>query len=191
MKKRITAIPGSLMLIPMAISALVCTYYPFLSRLKSPASDIVGSSGTMTMIGLLLFFSGADSRPDILIKSVKRGGMLALLKMVTAFIGTVIFVKCFGIKGVMGVSAVAVAACLSSMSPGVYIALMNEKGDDVDKAGYAFISLVSLPFIPVCFLTVSEGSGIDWIAMISTGLPFLLGMGLALLKKDVQQFLKR
>ena len=58
--------------------------------------------------------------------------MLALLKMVTAFIGTVIFVKCFGIKGVMGVSAVAVAACLSSMSPGVYIALMNEKGDDFD-----------------------------------------------------------
>ena len=29
-------------------------------------------------------------------------------------------------------SAVAVAACLSSMSPGVYIALMNEKGDDFD-----------------------------------------------------------
>lgn len=49
MKKGITAIPGSLMLIPMAISALVCTYYPFLSRLKSPASESVGCcSGSMS-----------------------------------------------------------------------------------------------------------------------------------------------
>ena len=64
-------------------------------------------------------------------------------------------------------SAVAVAACLSSMGPGVYISLMNEKGDDVDKAGYAFISLVSLPFIPVCFLSISEGSGIDWCLFLS------------------------
>lgn len=68
-------------------------------------------------------------------------------------------------------SAVAVAACLSSMSPGVYIVLMNEKGDDVDKAGYAFISLVSLPFIPVCFLSILRR---QWNRLVSVSVPAIL-----------------
>lgn len=186
--KRTQSIPGGLMLVPMAMGALVHTFCPEAAQLGNPFSAVFSSSGTMCVVGMMLIFAGIQTNMRQLVQSLRRCGSLILLKLILNIAIVTVALTTWGKGGILGISLLAFAAALTSCNPGVYIALMEAYGDEVDKAGFALLNLVGLPFVPVCILGAAGGAGIDWRAMVSTVLPFLIGMVLAAIDPEIRVF---
>lgn len=188
--KPIQKIPGGLMLLPMAVAAVINTFCPQLMQIGNPFSAVFSNKGTMCVVGILLVFAGIQTHPEQLMQSLRRSGILVGLKLLLNILLCTAALSLFGQEGFGGVSLLAFAAAITSCNPGVYIALMESLGDDIDKAGFALLNLVGLPFVPICILGFASGSGVDVMSIVATLLPFGLGMLLGVLDSDIRNFTK-
>lgn len=188
--KPIQKIPGGLMLLPMAAAAVINTFCPQLMQIGNPFSAVFSNKGTMCVVGILLVFAGIQTHPEQLLQSLRRSGILVGLKLILNILLCTAALSLFGQEGFGGVSLLAFAAAITSCNPGVYIALMESLGDDIDKAGFALLNLVGLPFVPICILGFASGSGIDVMSIVATLLPFGLGMLLGVLDPEIRNFTK-
>lgn len=178
------------MLVPMAIAAGINTFCPQIMQIGDPFSAVFSSKGTMCVVGILLVFAGAQTRPAQLVQSLRRSGILVGLKLILNILLCMAVLALFGQEGLGGISLLAFAAALTSCNPGVYIALMESLGDEIDKAGFAMLNLVGLPFVPICILGFAGGSGVDVMSIVATLLPFGFGMLLGTLDPDIRDFTK-
>ena len=188
--KPIQKIPGGLMLLPMAVAAVINTFCPQLMQIGNPFSAVFSNKGTMCVVGILLVFAGIQTHPEQLMQSLRRSGILVGLKLLLNILLCTAALSLFGQEGFGGVSLLAFAAAITSCNPGVYIALMESLGDDIDKAGFALLNLVGLPFVPICILGFASGSSVDVMSIVATLLPFGLGMLLGVLDSDIRNFTK-
>lgn len=186
--KPIQKIPGGLMLIPMSVAAVVNTFFPQVMQIGNPFSAVFSNKGTMCVVGILLVFAGIQTRPVQLVQSLRRSGILVGLKLILNILLCTAALAMFGQEGLAGISILAFAAALTSCNPGVYIALMESLGDDIDKAGFALLNLVGLPFVPICILGFASGSGVDVMSIVATLLPFGIGMLLGTLDEEIRNF---
>lgn len=187
----INKIPGGLMLIPMAIAAIINTIYPEILKIGNPTTAIFSSSGTMTIIGIMLIFTGIQFKGDQLILTLKRGGILVTAKVLISILFGIIIMIIFRKDGLLGISTLAIVVCITSCNPGIYIALMENYGDEIDISSFALINLISLPFIPVCILSFAGGDGIDYTSMIATLIPFFIGVFLGNIDSEIRNFTKK
>lgn len=187
---RVQKIPGGLMLVPMLIGAVVHTFFPAVTEIGKPTSAIFTNYGTMCVVGIMLVFAGIQVKPQDLLLSLKRSGVLVLIKLILNILLGSLALKLFGQDGAMGISTLAFVAVLTSCNPGVYIALMNCFGDEIDLAGYALVNLVGLPFVPICILGYAGGNGLDYMSILATCVPFIVGMLLGCLDSDIREFTK-
>lgn len=178
------------MLIPMAIAAGINTFCPQIMQIGDPFSAVFSSKGTMCVVGILLVFAGVQTRPAQLVQSLRRSGILVGLKLILNSLLCMAVLALFGQEGLGGISLLAFAAALTSCNPGVYIALMESLGDEIDKAGFAMLNLVGLPFVPICILGFAGGRGVDVMSIVATLLPFGFGMLLGTLDPDIRDFTK-
>ncbi len=183
-------IPGGLMLVPMAISAFIYTFLPAVSELGSPFKSVFSSSGTMSIVGIMLVFAGIQTKPREMLRALKKSGVLLAAKLALNILLCVIFMRVFGVGGIWEISAVAFTAALTACNPGVYIALMEEYGDAGDRAGFALLNLAGLPFVPVFILEITSGGTIDYMSIVSMLLPFLIGMLFGVLEPKIRDFTK-
>ncbi|OOM75703.1 2-keto-3-deoxygluconate permease [Clostridium sp. BL-8] len=187
---RVKNIPGGLMLIPMAIGAIINTFSPKVVQIGNPTSAIFSSNGTMCIVGIMIVFIGIQIRPNQLLLAIKRGGVLILTKLIIGIIAGLVIMKLFGLDGFLGISTLALVSCITSCNPGMYIALMDQYGDEIDIANYAFLNLIGLPFIPICILGFAGGYGIDYKSIAATCIPFFVGMFLGGIDDNIREFTK-
>lgn len=187
---RVQKIPGGLMLVPMAIASVINTFIPDILQIGDPFTAAFTSNGTMCIVGLMVVFTGIQIKPIQIVYTLKRGGILVLVKLLTGIVSGAFIMKQFGLEGVWGISTLACVACITSCNPGLYIALMNNYGDELDKANYALLNLIGLPFIPVCILGYSKGYGIDYLSILATVVPLLIGMLLGCIDNEIRNFTK-
>ena len=174
----------------LAVAAVINTFCPQLMQIGNPFSAVFSNKGTMCVVGILLVFAGIQTHPEQLMQSLRRSGILVGLKLLLNILLCTAALSLFGQEGFGGVSLLAFAAAITSCNPGVYIALMESLGDDIDKAGFALLNLVGLPFVPICILGFASGSGVDVMSIVATLLPFGLGMLLGVLDSDIRNFTK-
>lgn len=186
--ENVKKIPGGLMIVPMILAAFVNTFCPQIVRIGNPTSAIFTSAGTMTVVGIMVLFSGISTSPGQLLRCLQKGGVLLLVKFLINLALSMWAVKQFGQAGFLGISTLALVACVTSVNPGVYIGMMEGRGDELDKAAYALVNIMVLPFIPICILGFSNGYGIDWMAILATCVPLLVGMILGCLDPSIRQF---
>lgn len=188
--KNMQRVPGGMMLLPMLVTALINTFFPKVLNIGNPLTAIFTGKGTMTVIGIMLFCIGVQIDLSQLKNMMKRGGVILGLKlMLNIFIG-ILIIRYFGINGFLGISATAWIACITSCNPGLYIALMQDCGDEIDKSTFILMNIVGLPFIPVCILNFASGGGVDINGLLATCIPFMLGMLLGYLDLDIKEFTK-
>lgn len=190
MLSKIQKIPAGMMLVPMLIAACINTFVPEVFELGNPFTALFSANGTMCVVAALLVFTGISTDISSIIKCMKKSGLLILLKLLFNILTGFLFLQFFGMDGIGGISAVAFIACLCSYNPGLYLALMQEFGDEGDTAGYAIISITGLPFIPVCVLGFASGAGIDFGAVAATVIPFLIGVILRILDKEMIKYME-
>jgi len=188
--ERVQKVPGGMMVVPMAIAAIINTFVPSILQIGNPLTATFTSKGTMCVVGMMLVFTGIQIKPKQILLCLRRGGILSGLKVIIGIISGILIMKVFGMNGVAGISTLAWVACLTSCNPGLYIALMNDYGDEIDKVNYVLLNVIGLPFIPVCILGFANGKGLDYKSIIATIVPLLIGMILGCLDPKIREFSK-
>lgn len=181
-------IPGGLMLIPMLITAIINTVAPDALAIGS-ATTALFKSGTMTVIGIILFTAGTQLKLKSLPSALARGGVFVLVRTVICVATCVIVKNTCGLDGFMGISLLALVIAMSSCNPGVYAALMQQYGDGVDMAAMGIINIIAVPQYPLIILAIffSDGaSGVNpWTIALGTIIPFIVGLVLANLDENI------
>ncbi|PZT55531.1 2-keto-3-deoxygluconate permease [Paenibacillus silvae] len=186
--ERIQKIPGGLLIVPMLLAAVINTVFPSFFQIGDPTTALFTSKGTMVLIGMILFISGTQLDVSQLLMTLKRAGVLCIVRIGIGWLGGWAFVHFFGIGGIGGISAAAFIAVLTSCNPGLYLALMNTYGDQVDRAAFGVLNLIAVPVIPLMILNSASGVGIDALSVLATLVPFLLGMLLGNLDGHIRGF---
>lgn len=174
--KYINKVPGGLMLVPMLVTAIINTFFPELLRIGDPTTATFTAKGTMGVIGMILFISGSQFKVKEIPAALKRGGMFCFIKILLGFLTSFVVLRFFGQEGFLGISALALIVIMSSCNPGVYMALVNQYGDNIDKAAFGLINIVAVPALPILIMTAHSGSGINWMSIVATLAPFVVGM---------------
>lgn len=173
--KHMQKVPGGLMIVPMLITAIINTIWPEALQIGGSTTGAF-STGTMTIIGIVLVISGSQLKLSQLAACLKRGGVLCLVMILLGFAAFFIVQATCGIDGVAGMSLLALVIAFSSCNPGVYLALINDYGDTTDKTVLGLMSLVSVPALPLLILGTGQGGSGAIMGVIATLVPFLVGM---------------
>ena len=181
-------IPGGLFVVPMFAAATVHTLFPGILQIGGPSQALFSNSSTMVLVGLMLFFAGLQMKRSQAVSMLKGCGAICVLKLAITFGVCFIVQHLTGMKGIGGVSLLALTAALSNANPALYAETMSVRGNAVDMSGIGILSIITVPAIPVLMLTFAEGYGIDYRSVVSVMLPFLLGALLGNLDKELSAF---
>lgn len=185
---RVKKFPGGSMLFPMALAAVINTIYPQVRLLGYPTSALFSSSGTMLLIAMILCLIGLQFRLEQLKLLVKSGAMIIFLKLFISIVTGFFILHFFGLDGFWGISALALVAAISSVNPGIYLALMKSYGNENDISYFTLLNLIGLPFVPISILGFTSGNGIDYISIVSTLVPFFIGVILRSLDLSMEKY---
>lgn len=180
-------IPGGIILVPMLCTALVNTLFPAALQVGGVTTKLFSTYGTQVFIGALLFLSGSQFDVKDLPKAMRRGGVLLLAKILIGVVLTVIYLRLFGPEGIFGISALAFCVVVLSLNPGVFLAVSTEHGDEIDLPGFGLFNLLVVPSVPMVVLGVLDGAAFDYMSIITTLIPFFLGMLLGNLDPDMKK----
>lgn len=169
-------VPGGIVLIPMFIMALVNTFAPNLVSSFGGATVSLFKTGTVSFAALILFFTGTDIKLENFKILFKRCSVLILAKILFSFVFGFLYVKMFGLEGILGVNAIAFVVCIASCNPGVFLGLILDYGDRDDKGNFPFMNVLSMPCFAILILNTSSGIEFDWMSIITVLVPFVLGI---------------
>lgn len=174
--KTMNRIPGGIILTPMLCTALLRTFCPAVLEVGGITTKLFTSYATQVFIGALLFLAGSQFRVKDVPKAMGRGGVLLLGKVIIAVVLTAVYLRLFGQAGVLGVSALAFCVVAVSLNPGTFLAVATVHGDELDPPGFGLYNLMVAPSVPAVVLGVLDGAAFDYMSVITTLIPFLLGM---------------
>ncbi|AGK55823.1 2-keto-3-deoxygluconate permease [Bacillus sp. 1NLA3E] len=191
-KATIEKIPGGMMIVPLFIGALLHTFAPNTAEFFGGFTGAM-LTGTGTILAVFFFCIGTTI-------DVRSSGYIAK-KGLTLLIGKVLFAALIGYiasqfipaGGIQtgffaGISVLVLIAAMNETNGGLYLAVMNHLGRKEDAAGFCFISIESGPFMTMVTLGVAGLGTFPWQAIVSTLIPFALGILLGSLDKDIRKF---
>lgn len=176
LSRRLKAIPGGLLLLPMLCGMLLRLLPDSSATIGEPSATLFSSKAAMCIVGLLLFFSGAQCRFRDIWTGIRRDGPLLLLKLLLNAGMILLFSKFCKDSSFLGISLIAVAACVSSCNPGLFLGLTTQYGTPADRTYFALLNIISLPGIAVCLFHLTSGFSFAAAPVLGGILPFALGV---------------
>lgn len=185
MVKFMNKIPAGTFLVPMLLSALLYTFLPNLfTNIGGVTESFLGGGNTGFIIGMLCFCSGIGIDVKSIGQLMKRHGVIIVAKIAIAIAVSLLFVNLFGQEGIFGISALAFTVAICSMNPALYISLVSDLGNEIDKAAFGLVGMLSIPALPMFIYAISGQGEISWMPIVSTVIPLILGIVLGNLDKD-------
>jgi 2-keto-3-deoxygluconate permease len=188
MLNAIKRVPAGTFLVPMLLSALIYTFWPNLFQIGGLTEHIFGGAGTNGLIGAICFASGTGIDLKKIGYALKRQGVLMLAKFILGVTVSLLFISFFGQSGVLGISALAFTIAICSINPAVYLSLMQQYGNEQDTAVYGVTGLFSIAAVPMVVYGIASGGNIDWMPVISTLVPMIVGVVFGNLDPDFKDF---
>ncbi|EFW36922.1 2-keto-3-deoxygluconate permease [Treponema phagedenis F0421] len=157
MLKIMKKVPGGILLVPMLISALFNTFLPgFFGKYGGISDALFTTKGINYIVGLITLCSSTALNFRSLIKVFKKQGVLILAKIILCLIFSIVFMRLFGINGILGISAIAFTASICSTNPSLYLALVNDYGEENDQGAFGLLGLLCVPAVPAhCFQCIN------------------------------------
>jgi len=177
-------IPAGTFIVPMLISAVLYTLWPNLFAIGGVTEALLGGGSINFLIGMITFSSGIGIDVSTLGKLFKRHGVIMLVKIIAAVALSLLFMSIFGQSGIFGISALAFTVVISSMNPALYMSIVQDFGDDIDPAAFGLTGLFSIPALPMIIYAIGGTGQINWLPILSTILPLILGIALGNLDND-------
>lgn len=187
--KLIKKVPAGMMVIPLLLGSIINTFFPQIVNIGSFTTAVFTSAGASTAMGIQLFCLGTTLQVKDIPPVLKRGGILLLSKFaIGAAIGITVG-KVFGMTGVLGMTSLAIISAVTNSNGSVYLALMENYGDEPDCAAMALLSLNDGPLFTLIALGASGLANVPIMALVATIGPILVGMILGNLDKEITKFL--
>lgn len=180
-------IPGGMMIIPLFLGCLVKTFFPGLLSIGGFTTGLL--TGTITIVGMFLFCSGATIKINQAGIPLYKGIMLLTIK-VSIGIGLGFTLNhFFGPAGVFGITPFAMIAAMTNKNGTLYATLAGEFGDSTDVGALALILLSDGPFFTLIAMGLSGMASIPLMAVVACFLPLIGGFILGTLDDDFGQML--
>lgn len=173
---KIRKVPSGLMIVPMVITAVINTLAPGVLRIGGVSEGLFTNKGTMAIIGMILFITGTQFRVSEIGNTLKRGGVVCIGRLFVGYLAAWIVLKFFGLSGFLGISALALGVGIVSTNPGIYISIIEQHGDGIDRAAFGILNVIAVPAAPILIMEAASGAGIDYMSVVSTLAPFIIGM---------------
>lgn len=191
-KKNIEKIPGGMMVVPLVLGAIIHSVWPKADVLLT---GVTGSYMVGTSVILFIFFFAVGTNINLKSsgKIAAKGVNLLLGKVILAAIIAIVMNMFLPKEGITtgvfsGLSVLAVLASFNASNGGLYVALMTTIPDrEVDVAAYPFFSIQSGPFFTMVTLGLAGIGAFPWPALVSTLVPFVLGMILGGLDPEMKK----
>ena len=180
-KKNIEKIPGGMMVVPLVLGAIIHSIWP---KAYVLLTGVTGSYMVGTSVILFIFFFAVGTNINLKSsgKIAAKGLNLLFGKVILAAIIAIVMNMFLPKEGITtgvfsGLSVLAVLASFNASNGGLYVALMTTIPDrEVDVAAYPFFSIQSGPFFTMVTLGLAGIGAFPWPALVSTLVPFVLGM---------------
>ncbi|EFH93123.1 MAG: 2-keto-3-deoxygluconate permease [Finegoldia magna] len=187
--KLMKKIPGGTLLVPMMISALIHTFFPDLFKIGGVTESFFGPSSLGFILGATIFISGCTVKLSSIKSVVKIYGLLILVRTAVTALFAILFFKFFGMQGVLGISLIGFICTLTSLNPSLFLAIMEDCGDEVDMSAFGFISLFATPAIAMLIFGLSQPTSVDYMSIVSLVIPLVLGVAIGNIDKDLGKFI--
>lgn len=194
-KRRLEAIPGGMMIVPLLAGAVLYTVAPGTGKFFGSFTGAL-FSGSLTILAVFYVCMGASievrSTPYIL----KKGGALFAGKVLISVVVGIILGRLLGETPIgsgafAGLSTLAVVAAMNDTNGGLYMALMGQFGKAKDVAAYSVMTIESGPFLTMLTLGAAGLSAFPWQTLVGAILPLLVGMVLGNLDPEMREWLGR
>jgi len=189
LKATIERIPGGMMIIPLFIGMILNTFWPGFLKMGGLVTSLANGSGALIAAFLLCMGAGIDLR--LVPKAVKKGVTITLVNFLVGALLGIFVAKVFGANGLFGLSAIAIIAAVTNNNGGLSIALASEFGDETDVGAMAILSINDGPFFTMVALGVTGLASLPLLAFVGVLLPFVLGVILGNLDKELGSFLMK
>jgi 2-keto-3-deoxygluconate permease len=194
-KRRLEAIPGGMMVVPLLIGAVLYTFFPGTGKYFGSFTGAL-FSGSLTILAVYYVCMGASIELKMTPYILKKGGSLFAGKVLISVIvgivlGRVVGELPIGSGAFAGLSTLAVVAAMNDTNGGLYMALMSQFGKEKDVAAYSVMSIESGPFLTMLTLGAAGMSAFPWQTLLGAILPLLVGMLLGNLDPEMRAWMKR
>lgn len=186
--KYVKKIPGGMMVVPLLLGALVNTFFPQFFKLGGFTQALFQTGGT-ALLAAFLFCSGAQINFKQAGISVTKGVVLLIVKVGIGALLGIIVNHFWGIRGVLGISPLAIVASFSNKNGGLYAALAGQYGDATDVGATPIIAISDGPFFTMLAFGATGLAHIPLTALLAALLPILVGFILGNLDPEIQKFL--
>lgn len=168
--------PGGTLVIPMLLTATINTLFPDALNIGGTTTPFF-KTGTMYIIGFILFCTGITLNPKTLVELCKKNGSYLLVKII------IMVILAFAVQHLMpellpfGIPAAALFCILTSTNPGSYLEQVGRYGTELDKTTYPLVHLstTSAVVVLVWNLVGAAGGDIDWMSLLALFCPFIVG----------------
>ncbi len=173
--EKMNKVPGGLIIIPLLVAILINTFAPQVLSIGGPTTALfkVGSSA---MMGIFLLICGTSINIRQAGLPLYKGAVLLFLKCLAGALAVWVAGTLFGPSGFLGISTLALIACLTSSNSSLYIALCSNYGDASDAGAISVFCIKDGPFVTMMVLGVSGPANIPFAALLSMLIPLLIGM---------------
>ena len=173
--EKMNKVPGGLIIIPLLVAILINTFAPQVLSIGGPTTALfkVGSSA---MMGIFLLICGTSINIRQAGLPLYKGAVLLFLKCLAGALAVWVAGTLFGPSGFLGISTLALIACLTSSNSSLYIALCSNYGDASDAGAISVFCIKDGPFVTMMVLGVSGLANIPFAALLSMLIPLLIGM---------------
>lgn len=188
-KKTIEKVPGGMMLVPMAISAIINTFWPQVWQMGGFVTEIAKNHNAF--IGGFLICMGAGMSFKSAPKALKIGGVITSVKF---FVGVGIglaVARFMGPNGLFGLSSLAIIAAVTNSNGGLYAALAAEFGTPEEVGAISVLSINDGPFLTMIAMGTAGIATIPLMTLVGVILPIIFGMILGNLDEEMKDFLMK
>ena len=175
------------MLVPMAFSALITTFFPQVWEMGGFVSQIAHNHNAF--IGGFLICMGGGMTFKSAPKALKIGTVTTAVKFAVGVVIGLLVEKFFGASGFLGLTSLAVISAVTNTNGGLYAALTAEFGTREEVGAISVISINDGPFLTMVALGTAGLANIPFMALIAVIIPIVFGMILGNLDKEMKTFL--
>lgn len=173
--EKMNKVPGGLIIIPLMAAILINTFFPDLLKIGGPTTALF-KSGSSAMMGIFLLICGSSINIKQAGLPLYKGGVLLMMKVIAGGIVVYGIGSLLGPEGFIGISMLALVACITSSNSSLYIALCSNYGDSSDAGAISVFCIKDGPFVTMVVLGVSGLANIPFAALLSMIIPLLIGM---------------
>lgn len=172
--KKMSELPGGLVIIPLVIAVLMATFVPQFFQLGGYVTALF-YEGNSCMMGFFLIVCGSMIDIKQVGMPLYKGAMMTGVKFVLGVIIGVLVGKIAGPAGILGIAPFVWIAAITNSNGSLYISLSSQFGNATDTGAISILSLNDGPFFTLVALGATGLASIPIKSLIAVIIPILIG----------------